>query len=76
MNFLLIEQTKIISLQFNNVFYIEKFYKFVKQLFFKSRILEILYKEHHFIFYFEIFKINLVVMRFGLRLLCVSKTFY
>ena len=76
MNFLLIGQTKTINLRFNDVFYIEEFCKLVRQFFFKFRILEIFRKEHHLIFYFKVSEINFVVVRFDLRSLCASKTFY
>ena len=76
MNSSLIGQTKAISLRFNDVFYIKKFCKLVKQLFFKSRIFEIFCKEHYFILYFKVFEINFIVVRLDLRSLCASKTFY
>ena len=76
MNFLLIEQTKTINLLFDNVFYIDRFCKLIKFFFFKFYILEIFRKKHYFIFYFKIFEINFVVVRFNLRSLYALKTFY
>ena len=76
MNSSLIEQAKMISLRFDDVFYFKEFRKFVEQLLLKFNILEVFREEYHFIFYFKMLKTNFIIMRSDLRLLCVAKTLY